>query len=303
MDAADRCNGISNIIRKENLIMEYVMAELLLKARDGKYAIPAICVSNMESVLACFIAADRADSPIIIQSAYSEMEPQMIGCRELAGMIRVLGEKYPKVPYAIHLDHGMSERECMDALDGTFPSVMFDGSSLLFEENMEITKRLKKAAGEKRTVEAEVGKVGGEEGGSPGGEYHIVKSDPAQLETFVRNTGVDAIAVSIGNIHGCHGVEKQIPELDFGLLERLRDACDIPLVLHGASGIPDGDIHTAVSLGICKINYYTQLYNVYMECVKQYSDCTMEECMGNATKVLADEIEKLIRVCGSADKA
>lgn len=283
--------------------MEYVMAELLQKARKGKYAVPAICVSNMESVLACFIAADRAGSPIIIQSAYSEMEPQMISCRELAGLIRVFGEKYPKVPYAIHLDHGMSERECMDALEETFPSIMFDGSSLAFEENMEITKRLKKEAGKNRTVEAEVGKVGGEEGGVPGGEYHIVKSNPDHLATFVRETGVDAIAVSIGNIHGCHGIEKHTPELDFRLLKQLCSVCDIPLVLHGASGIPDGDIHTAVSLGICKINYYTQLYNVYMECVKQYSDCTMEECMGNATKVLADEIEKLIRVCGSADKA
>ncbi|HJA12994.1 MAG TPA: class II fructose-bisphosphate aldolase [Candidatus Mediterraneibacter merdipullorum] len=283
--------------------MEYVMSKLLWEAREGKYAVPAICVSNMESVLACFIAADRTRSPIIIQSAYSEMEPQMIGYRDLAGIIRTFGDRYTDVPYAIHLDHGMSEKECMDALEGSFPSVMFDGSSLSFEENMEVTARIKKAAGQERTVEAEVGKVGGEEGGSSDGSYHIIKSDPDQLREFVLKTGVDAIAVSIGNIHGCHGIEKQIPELDFRLLERLKDACEIPLVLHGASGIPDEDIHTAVSLGICKINYYTQLYNVYMDCVKQYSDCTMEECMGNATRVLAGEIEKLIKVCGSAGKA
>lgn len=283
--------------------MEYVMSELLKDARKRKYAIPAVCVSNMESVLACFTAAKKRNSPIIIQSAYSQMEPQMIVYEELAGMIRIFDKRFKEVPYAIHLDHGMSEQECMDALNGTFPSVMFDGSSLTFEENIEITRRLKQLAGSNRTVEAEVGKVGGEEGRSPDGEYHIVKSDPKQLKEFLSETKADAVAVSIGNIHGCHGNIKKAPELDFDLLKQLSEACKVPLVLHGASGIPERDIKKAASLGICKVNYYTQLYHIYMECVKSYIDDTMEVCMGKATEALIQEIEGVIKICGSEDKA
>ena len=282
--------------------MEFTMAELLQKAHKGKYAIPAICVSNMESVLACFMAAKKLSSPIIIQSAYSQMEAQMIDYAELAGVIRSFEKRFPTVPYAIHLDHGMSEKECMDALEGTFPSVMFDGSSLSFEENIAYTKRIKEAAGPERTVEAEVGKVGGEEGKGMDAECTIVKSDPDQLREFLDKTGVDAIAVSIGNIHGTHGVVKKAPELDFELLEKLNEVCRVPLVLHGASGIPESDVKKAVTMGICKVNYYTQLYQVYMECVKENVDCTMEECMGKATLVLAGEIEKLIQICGSENK-
>lgn len=283
--------------------MEYVMSELLENARRNKYAIPAICVSNMESVLACFRAAKNMNSPIIIQSAYSQMKPQMIEYRELANIIRAFEKRFSDVPYAIHLDHGMSEQECIDALDGTFPSIMFDGSSLCFEDNIKITGRLKQLAGPARTVEAEVGKVGGEEGGTPDGECHIIKSDPEQLKEFLAATKADAIAVSIGNIHGFHGCMKRAAKLDFELLERLNQVCGVPLVLHGASQIPEYDIKKAVTMGICKVNYYTQLYNIYMECVKKYVDCTMEECMGKATEVLTLEIEKLIRICGSADKA
>lgn len=278
------------------------MSQLLSKAYEGKYAVPAICVSNMESVLACFIAAKQAAAPIIIQSAYSEMEPQMITYRDLAGMIRCFGERFPEVAYAIHLDHGMSEQECMDALDGGFPSVMYDGSSLSFEDNVKITGRLKKAAGADRTVEAEVGKVGGEEGKGDG-KCHIIKSEPKQLKEFLERTGADAVAVSIGNVHGSRGCDKMVPNLDFGLLRQLNQACSVPLVLHGASGIPEDDIRKAVTMGICKINYYTQLYNVYMDCVKENIALTMEECMGKATEVLAEEIKKIILICGAQNKA
>lgn len=281
--------------------MEQKMKDLLARAWEGKYAVPAICVSNMESVLACFQAARAARSPVIIQSAWSEMEPQMITYADLAGLIRCFGARFAEVPFAIHLDHGMSEEECMGALAGGFSSIMYDGSAGSYEDNVTVTRRLRRAAGAGGTLEAEVGRVGGAEGG--GGDFEIVKSDPEQLRDFLEKTGADAIAVSIGNFHGSHGVHKGAPKLDFELLARLHDVCGVPLVLHGASGIPEADVRRAVTMGICKVNYYTQLYNVYMDCVRDNCGDTMEECMGRATRVLAGEIEKLMDMCGSAGKA
>ncbi len=282
--------------------MEFVMSDLLYRAYKGKYAIPAICVSNMESVLACFMAAEKARSPVIIQSAYSEMNPQFITAGDLAGIIRAIGKRYEAIPYCIHLDHGMTQEECIAALEGSFLSIMYDGSAGSYEDNVKITKRLKEIAGPHRCVEAEVGHVGGEEGKGVDAEATIIESDPEQLVDFLAKTGADAIAVSIGNIHGCHGIVKQAPRLNFELLQKLHDSCGVPLVLHGASGIPESDIRKAVTMGICKVNYYTQLYNCYMGCVKENSDLTMEECMGKATVALAEEIVKLMDMCGSANK-
>ncbi len=278
------------------------MSDLLLRAYRGNYAIPAICVSNMESVLACFIAAEKAGSPVIIQSAYSEMNPQLITAGDLAGIVRTIGKRYQDIPYCIHLDHGMTQEECMMALEGGFLSIMYDGSGGSYEENVRVTKRLKDVAGPHRCVEAEVGRVGGEEGKGTNKENGIIKSDPEQLADFLAKTGADAIAVSIGNIHGCHGVIKQAPELDFALLQKLRESCGVPLVLHGASGIPEEDIRKAVTMGISKVNYYTQLYHCYMGCVRKNIDLTMEECMGRATEALAEEIMKLMDMCGSVDR-
>lgn len=282
--------------------MEFVMSDLLYRAYKGHYAIPAICVSNMESVLACFMAAKKARSPVIIQSAFSQMDMQFITAGDLAGIIRTIGKRYEDIPYCIHLDHGMTEEECIAALEGGFLSIMYDGSAESYEDNVDVTRRLKKIAGQHRCVEAEVGHVGGEEGKGKDAEASIIESDPEQLVDFLEKTGADAIAVSIGNIHGCHGVVKRAPRLHFELLQKLHDSCKTPLVLHGASGIPEDDIRKAVTMGISKVNYYTQLYNCYMDCVKKNIDLTMEECMGKATEILIKEIVKLMDMCGSSGK-
>lgn len=282
--------------------MEFVMSDLLNRAYKAHYAIPAICVSNMESVLACFMAAERARSPVIIQSAYSQMNMQFITAGDLAGIIRTIGKRYEDIPYCIHLDHGMTEEECIAALEGGFLSIMYDGSAESYEDNVDVTRRLKIIAGPHRCVEAEVGHVGGEEGKGTDAEASIIESDPEQLVDFLKKTGADAIAVSIGNIHGCHGVVKQAPRLHFELLQKLHDSCGTPLVLHGASGIPEDDIKKAVKMGISKVNYYTQLYNSYMDCVKKNIDLIMEECMGRATEILIEEIVKLMDMCGSSGK-
>ncbi|MDD6347441.1 MAG: class II fructose-bisphosphate aldolase, partial [Lachnospiraceae bacterium] len=207
--------------------MEFVMSELLLRAQKGKYAIPAIDVFNMESVNACFMAAEKAKSPVIIMTCGYELELDHIGYADLVGLIRTLARRYPDVPYCIHLDHG-TEEECYAALEGGFPSVMYDGSAGSFEDNVRVTAALKKAAGPHRCVEAEVGRVGGEEGVGVTAESIIIESNPAELTAFLDRTRVDTIAVSIGNIHGTHGFVKHAPRLNFDLLKTLHSVCGIP---------------------------------------------------------------------------
>lgn len=278
------------------------MSDLLLRAQAGKYAIPAIDVFNMESVNACFIAADKAKSPVIFMSCGYELEQDHITYSDLVGIIRTIGKRYDKVPYCIHLDHG-TEDECYQALAGGFPSVMYDGSAGSFDDNIKVTAALKKAAGPHRCVEAEVGRVGGEEGKGVTPESIIIESDPTELMEFLDKTGVDTVAVSIGNIHGTHGFVKHAPRLNFELLEKLNNSCGVPLVLHGASGIPESDVRQAVTMGICKVNYYTQIYNAFMASIKRDIDLTAEECLGNATDVMVEEIMKLMDMCGSAGRA
>ena len=275
------------------------MSDLLLRAQTGKYAIPAIDVFNMESVNACFMAADKAKSPVILMSCGYELRQDHITYSDLVGIIRTIAKRYESVPYCIHLDHG-TEDECYQALEGGFPSIMYDGSADSFNDNVKVTAALKKAAGANRCVEAEVGRVGGEEGKGVTPESTIIESDPTELVEFLDKTGTDTIAVSIGNIDGTHGFVKHAPRLNFELLETLHNSCDVPLVLHGASGIPENDIRRAVTLGICKVNYYTQIYNAFMASVKKDIALTAEECLGNATDAMVKEIVKLMDMCGSA---
>lgn len=282
--------------------MEYVMSDLLVKARDGRYGIPAIDTFDMVSVLSCFLAAEKEKSPVIIMTCGYELEYLHITYADFARLVRAIAVRFPDVPYSIHLDHG-TEEECCAALEGGFPSVMYDGSFGPYEDNVAVTAKLKKAAGEERCVEAEVGRVGGEEGKGMTAESTIIESDPDELVDFLSRTGADTIAVSIGNIHGVHGFVKRAPKLNFELLKELRGKCGVPLVLHGASDIPEEDIKKAVSLGISKINYYSQLFRAFMQSVKQNVDLTAEECLGKGIDVLTEEISKLMQMTGSSGKA
>ncbi len=282
--------------------MEYVMSELLIKARDGRYGIPAVDTFDMVSVLSCFLAAEKEKSPVIIMTCGYELEYLHIDYADFVRLVRAIAVRFPDVPYSIHLDHG-NEEECYAALEGGFPSVMYDGSFGPFEDNIAVTSKLKKAAGSDRCVEAEVGRVGGEEGKGMTADSGIIESDPAELVEFLERTGADTIAVSIGNIHGVHGFVKRAPKLNFELLQDLRSKCGVPLVLHGASDIPEEDIRRAVSLGISKINYYSQLFRAFMQSVKENVDLPVEECLSKGIDVLTIEISKLMQMCGSSGKA
>ena len=229
------------------------MKDLLLKAQEGNYAVGSFSVANMEMILGIVRAAEEMNSPIILQIAEVRLNHSPL---EIIGPAMLAAAKNAKVPVAVHLDHGTSLGCIEKALELGFTSVMFDGSHLPFEENVRMTKEVI-AMAEKygAAVEAEIGCVGGSEDGSV--DIAMRCTSPAQAEQFSRETGVDALAIAIGNAHGFY---KEAPELRFDILEDVASTVSVPLVLHGGTGIADEDFVRCHQKGIKKINIATATF-------------------------------------------
>ena len=239
------------------------MKPLLEAAEQDKRAVGAFSVGNMEMVMGAVKAAEELNTPIILQIAEKRLQNSPL---ELMAPMMVSAAKHAKVDIAVHLDHGLSLGCVRAALDYGFTSVMMDCSLLPLEENIEKTKEVVALAAETgATVEAELGVVGGNEGDTA--EHKILCTDPAVAKAFVEKTGVDALAVAIGNAHGNYPV---LPELRFDILEAIDRATDIPLVLHGGTGITDGMFRRAVSLGIRKINIATASFDALAKASKAF---------------------------------
>lgn len=242
------------------------MKELLENAKKNKVGVGAFSVGNMEMILGAVKAAEFMQTPIILQIAQVRLKHSPL---DLIGPMMVSAAKSANVPIAVHFDHGLDIEVIKKALDIGFTSVMFDGSSKSLDENIEKTKSVVKLAMDYgATVEAELGVVGGSEDGSE--DHDIMYTDADCAKRFCNETGVDALAIAIGNAHGHY---KGIPKLRFDILEKIKNKVDIPLVLHGGSGITDTDFQKAIELGICKINIatasFTELLN---EVVKGFSN-------------------------------
>lgn len=234
--------------------------ELMMKAREGGYAVGAFNTNNLEITKSIFKAASDEQAPIIL--AVSPSAAKYAGWDYLVAMAHVAAEE-TGVPVAVHLDHGTEFEHCVRAIQAGFSSIMFDGSKYPFEENVALTKKaveLGNSVGV--SVEGELGRLVGIEDHISVSEREASMTDPDQALEFVEQTGVDALAVSIGNAHGWY---KGKPEFDFKRLEAIRDKVQDKalLVLHGASGIPDDDIKTAISLGITKINIDTETRDAF----------------------------------------
>lgn len=267
--------------------------EMLEEAKKGHYAVGHFNLNNMESVRAFLLAAEEVKSPIILGVSGGTAK-YMGGYRTIADMVQDFYD-YLKitVPVALHVDHG-KYAEAIDAIGSGFTSVMFDGSALPIEENIEKTKDVVSLAHDKGiSVEAEVGGIGGEEDG------HISMgecADVSQCEMMAR-LGIDFLAAGIGNIHG-----KYPPDwkgLNFPLLEEISASVSLPLVLHGGSCIPDDQIKRAISLGICKINVNTECQIAFTEALRAYFEAGRDkESKGFAPRtVLADGLEATKRMC------
>ncbi|MFP3916613.1 class II fructose-bisphosphate aldolase [Lysinibacillus telephonicus] len=229
------------------------MKEMLIKAKSEGYAVGQFNINNLEFTQAILLAAEEEKSPVILGVSEGAGK-YMGGFIAVVNMVKGLMESYKiTVPVAIHLDHGSSFEKCKEAVDAGFTSVMIDASHHPFEENVKITTQVVEYAHSKGvSVEAELGSVGGDEDGVIGG---IIYADPQECKALVEQTEIDCLAPALGSVHGPYKGE---PNLGFAEMEEISKLTDLPLVLHGGTGIPTKDIQRSISLGTAKINVNTE---------------------------------------------
>jgi tagatose 1,6-diphosphate aldolase GatY/KbaY len=244
----------------EDLIMPLVTTRrLLLDGQKGAYAVGAFNAENMEMAQAIIMAAEDMNAPVIVQTTAGTLKYAPPAC--FSGMIGKLAAA-SKVPVALHLDHGDSFKLAEECKREGYTSLMIDGSLLPYEENIALTRSVVVMAGE-MPVEAELGTVGGKEDNH---EAQAQYTDPMQAADFAARTGISSFAVAIGT---AHGIYKGIPKLDLDRLSEIRRAVSIPLVLHGTSGVPFDQVSACIELGICKVNYATELRMAFTGGVKK----------------------------------
>lgn len=246
--------------------------KLLRKAREGKFAIPAFNIHNLETLRAVVEAACEENSPVILQTTPGTC--QYAGIDNLVAMVRATAKKVP-IPVVLHLDHASSKEIIFECIDAGYTSVMVDGSSLPFEENIALTKEVINYAKEHEVqVEAELGIVGGVEEEREVEDNKAAFTDPRKSLEFVQRTGVNSLAVAIGTVHGAY---KGVLKLDYSRLEEIAKLVEIPLVLHGSSGVPDNMLKKVAERGICKINISTELKEAFVTELKAYFKENPEE--------------------------
>ncbi|MBR4643502.1 MAG: class II fructose-1,6-bisphosphate aldolase [Selenomonadaceae bacterium] len=238
--------------------------ELLLDAQKNHYAVGAFNVENMEMVMAVLAAAEEQNSPVIMQTTPGTVK--YAGFDYYFANVKAAAER-TKIPVVMHLDHGNSFAMAMQAFRAGYTSIMIDGSKLPFEENIDLTKSVVNVCHASNVpVEGELGKVGGKEDDLENDDDNPY-TDPQEAKEFVERTGVDSLAIGIGT---AHGVYKGIPKVNMEVLSAVRAVVDVPLVMHGTSGVPDEQVRDAVRRGICKVNYATDLRIAFTNGVKAY---------------------------------
>ena len=235
---------------EEQTLMALVTTEKMLKdAQAGHYAVGAFNVENLEFVMAVLAAAEETKSPVIMQTTPGTIKTA--GLDYFYGMVKAAAER-ASVPVALHLDHGDGYDRCMQAFRTGYTSVMIDGSHESFEDNIALTKSVADAGRAMGVpVEAELGKVGGKEDDGPAVEGESPYTDPAEAKEFVERTGCTSLAIGVGTSHGVYTSD---PHIEQSVVKAIRDAVDVPLVLHGTSGVPDVRIFEAAKAGdpICQ---------------------------------------------------
>lgn len=276
------------------------MRDLLKDAQNGNYAVGSFSVANMEMVLGGLKAAEELNAPVILQIAEVRLKQSPL---ELIGPLMVAAAENAKTPVAVHFDHGKTEEKIGLALELGFTSVMFDGSHLPLDENIAQTKKIMAMAQEyDAAVEAEIGCVGGSEDGSEDIAINCTKPDDAVR--FVNETGVDALAIAIGNAHGNY---KSTPKLRFDILEKCAELVDTPLVLHGGTGISPEDFVKCSKTGIKKINIATATFDMVEKTVHTcYSNDEIKgyyDLQGAEVQGAYENAKKHILIFGTDNKA
>lgn len=281
--------------------------EMLNKAREGKYAVGQFNINNLEWTKAILLTAEELKSPVILGVSEGAGK-YMTGFKTVSAMVKAMVEELNiTVPVALHLDHGSYEGS-LKCIEAGFSSIMFDGSHYPIAENVEKTTELVKLCGEKGiSLEAEVGSIGGEEDGVVGlGEC----ADPNECKA-VADLGIDMLAAGIGNIHGKYPANW--PGLRFDVLESIKEKVgDMPLVLHGGTGIPAEMIQKAISLGVAKINVNTECQLSFAEATRKYIEAGKDlegkgfdprKLLAPGTEAIKATVKEKMELFGSAGKA
>ncbi len=276
--------------------------QMLLDAQAGHYAVPAFNIHNMETLQVVADTAKEMRSPLIIA-----VTPSTIAYARdeyVVAMAEVASDD-TTTPLAIHLDHFEDISKIKQAIDAGFKSSMIDASKLPFEENIAKTKEVVAYAHHyDATVEAELGKLVGQEDDLVVNDADGAYTNPDDAVKFVEATGIDSLAVAIGTAHGLY---KGTPHLDFDRLTAIREKVSIPLVLHGASDVPDELVKKAISLGICKVNVATDLKIPFSNAVKEYFKENPDandprKYMTPGKEAMKAIVKHKIEVCGSANR-
>lgn len=251
--------------------------EVMKIAEEKKIAVGSFNTPNLEGIQAVIEAAEELELPVIIQ--FAQCHEPWIPLKTI-GPIMVEAAKKATVPVCVHLDHGETLEYLQEALDIGFTAIMYDGSVLPYEENLANTKKaVEMAAKTGASVEAELGSMGKRESGAGDGtgaeDETKIYTDPKQAAIFVKETGIDALACSFGTTHGIYLTE---PRLDFDVVKKVRENTEnIPVVMHGGSGVSAEDYHKAVDAGVRKINYFTYMDKSGGNAVKEYLDSIDEK--------------------------
>ena len=279
------------------------MADILQDAHKRTYGVGGFNINNMEFLQGIIRGAEELNSPLILQA--SEGAIRYIGMDYLIKMVEAATDK-TSIPVALHLDHGSSFESIMKCIRAGFSSVMIDASKNEFEENIALTKKVVEAAHSVGvSVEAELGTIGGTEDDHTVDEADAMYTDPDQALEFVERTGVDALAIAIGT---AHGVYKGEPELDFERLKKIKKLIDMPVVLHGASGISAEDLNTAVAYGVNKVNVNTDFQQAFTAKIKEvYAEkpelYDPRKYCGPGRDAITEKVKEKIKILGSNDKA
>lgn len=276
--------------------------EMLKRAQKEGYAVPAFNIHNLETLQVVVDTANELKSPVILAGTPSTLV--YAGGDYIVSMAEVASKKYD-IPIAIHLDHYEDVEDIKHYIDLGFKSTMIDGSHLSYEDNINIVKDVVDYAHRfDATVEAELGRLGGQEDDLVVDEKDAMYTNPAQAKEFVDKTGIDSLAIAIGTAHGLYKGEAR---LDFDRLKEIREAVDVPLVLHGASDVPDYLVKKAISLGICKVNIATDLKIPFSDALKQYfsenpKSNDPRKYMAPAKESMKKVVAHKIEVCGSKNR-
>lgn len=276
--------------------------EILKKAQKEGYAIPAFNCHNLETIQVIVEVANELRSPVIIAGTPGTFD--YAGRDYIQSIVETASKKY-SIPIVLHLDHHTDIESIKTSLELGTKSVMIDASHYPYEKNIEIVKKVVDIAKKyDATVEAELGMLGGQEDDLIVDEKDSKYTNPLQAKDFVEKTGIDSLAVAIGTAHGLY---KEEPKLDFDRLKEIREKVDIPLVLHGASGVPEEAVKKAIKLGVAKVNIATELKIPFSTELRKYLLEHQEandprKYMENAKKAMGEVVKEKILMCMSNNR-